>query len=250
MKIVRQKIPGTKGDIFALIYNPAETTDKLAVICPGYLDTKDYEHLTDLAKKLCGIGYSAVVFDPTGTWESGGDISDYTNSQYLDDIKTVLDFMLKQASYKKILLGGHSRGGQVSILYSARDPRISEVVAIMPSSSKTIKGKRYEDWEKQGLAVSFRDIPGSSEKKEFRVPYSHVIDRKKYDVFEDVKKVNVPIVFVAGELDSIVLPEDVKRIYDLASEPKKYVLMNGIGHDYRQNSKEIEAVNRRIIEAL
>ncbi|MBM3257492.1 MAG: alpha/beta hydrolase [Candidatus Liptonbacteria bacterium] len=90
---------------------PAGEASKLAILCPGYLDTKEYPHLIELAKTLAEKGYTSVRFDPTGTWESEGDIAEYTTSQFLKDIQSVLEYMLRERSYEHILLGGHSRGG-------------------------------------------------------------------------------------------------------------------------------------------
>lgn len=187
--IMRVKIPSTKGNLAAAIHYPENKTDKLAILCPGYLDSKDYKHLVGLAEVLKEHGYTVVRFEPTGTWESEGDISDYTTSQYLEDIKNVLEYMLRQASYKHILLGGHSRGGQVSILYAARDSRISIVLGIMPSSGP-IKGQRREEWEKAGIGISQRDLPDDRNKnKEFRVPFYHILDRDQYDAVGDARKI-------------------------------------------------------------
>ena len=123
-KIVKTKINSSKGEISATIHYPESKTNRLAVLCPGYLDSKDYTHLVRLAEALCKEGYTTVRFDPTGTWESEGYISDYTTTQYLEDIKSVIDYMIKESEYNYVLLGGHSRGGQVSILYAARDSRV------------------------------------------------------------------------------------------------------------------------------
>lgn len=251
LKTVKIKIPSSKGQLSAVIHYPKNETGKLAILCPGYLDSKDYQHLVGLAKVLGDIGYTVVRFDPTGTWESEDDISDYTNTQYLKDIKDVLEYMLNQKKYTAVLLGGHSRGGQVSILYAARDPRISQVVAIMASSKHTMTGQRYNDWEKTGISVSYRDLPNTKEeKREFRVPFSHVEDQDKYDVMEEVKKIKVPIIIVAGELDKICLPEHVKEIFDKANQPKNFLMIPGIGHDYRHNTSEVELVNKEILKLL
>jgi pimeloyl-ACP methyl ester carboxylesterase len=158
--------------------------------------------------------------------------------------------MLGKGKYGHILLGGHSRGGMISILYAARDPRISSVLAIMPSSPNTMKGKRYEDWKAKGFAISSNNVPGTTEKREFNVPFAHVIDREKFNVFEEVKNVHAPILVVAGELDAIVLPKDVKHIFDQANEPKKYLLIKGVGHAYRNNPAEIKIVNDEILKML
>ena len=250
MNIVKIKISSTKANLAVAIHYPKTKTDKLAILCPGYLDSKDYKHLVSLAEALSKQGYAVARFDPTGTWESKGDISDYTNSQYLEDIKSVLEYMLHQASYKRILLGGHSRGGQVSILYAARDLRISVVLGIMPSSGP-ITGKRREEWERAGARIDQRNLPNDKDKKmEFHVPFQHVLDRDQYDVIGDVKKIKAPIILIAGELDKAVPVSDVKEIFDNANEPKKFLIIQNIGHDYRHNDKEIEIVNEKILELL
>lgn len=251
LKIVKVKIPSSKGKLSVVIHYPEHETGRLAILCPGFLDSKDYKGLVGLSEVLSNEGYTVVRFDPTGTWESEGDISDYTTTQYLEDIKNVLEYVLSQASYKHVLLGGHSRGGQVSILYAARDKRISLVLGIMASSKHTMTGQRYKNWEKTGVSISSRDSPNNKDKKrEFRVPFSHVMDREKYDVMEDIKKIKVPIIIIAGELDKTCLPEHVKEIFDKANQPKHFLMISGIGHDYRHNSNEVELVNKQIIKLL
>lgn len=250
MKVMEQKIPSTKGDLAATIHYPVAETSKLAILCPGYLDTKDYQHLLKLAEALCEKGYVVVRFDPSGTWESAGDIADYTITQYFADIKNVVNFMLAQKPYEKVLLGGHSRGGQMSLLYAARDQRITLVLGIMPSHGP-ITGERRENWEQTGFSASSRDLPADrSQKREFRVPFTHVLDRDKYDAVSDVKNIHAPIVFVAGALDDLVPPEEVKEIFDSANEPKKFLVLENIGHDYRLNDDEVMSVNAKIMEQL
>lgn len=244
-------IPNSKGQKLAAIVDyPESNTGKLAILCPGFLDTKDYDHLVELSKALAGIGYTVARFNPTGTWDSEGDIAEYTTSQYLQDIKSVLDYMTKEHEYTHILLGGHSRGGMVSILFAARNPRVSAVLGIMPSSGRSLMGARRENWQQTGFSTSQRDIPGTAEKKEFKVPYSHVVDRDQYDVAEEAKKVKVPILFIAGQADTLVPPPDVKVIFDAANEPKQFIVIPGIGHDYRYHSSEVKIVNETILKAL
>lgn len=250
MSISEIKIPSTKGNLSAAIHYPENETGNLAILCPGYLDSKDYIHLVGLAAALSKQGYVAVRFEPTGTWGSEGDISDYTNSQYLEDIKNVLEYMLSQASYKQILLGGHSRGGQVSILYAARDSRISIVLGIMPSSGP-IQGQRREEWQKNGTKAFQRDLPNDKDKKrEFRVPFKHVLDRDQYNAASDAKKIKSPIILIAGALDEIVPPNVVKGIFENANEPKDFLIIPNIRHDYRHNDNEIKIVNKIILERL
>ena len=250
MEVIRQKIKSLKGEIATVISYPKNNKNKLAILCPGYLDSKDYEHLVMLSKELNDLGFTVVRFDPIGTWDSDGVISDYTNSQYLNDIKVVIDYMLTKSVFNQIIIGGHSRGGQISILYAARDQRINLVLGIMASSGSA-EGNFRLDWEEKGAMYSQRDFPFNKEgKKEYYVPFSHVLDADRYDVIKDVKNINIPIILIAGELDDIVTPNDVKEIFDSANEPKEFIFLKNIGHNYRNNKKEIRYVNENIVNTL
>jgi len=241
------KIPSTKGDLDATIHE-AEG-DKLAILCPGFLDSKDYTGLRELGKRLNEKGFTVVRFDPTGTWNSDGDINDYTMTQYLTDIENVLAFALKEKSYENILMGGHSRGGQMSILYAARDSRVTSVLAIMSSFGPT-KGMKRAKWKKSDY-VGERDLPFEREKTiKFKVPFSNVLDRDQYDALGDIKKIKVPIIIVAGEEDKLIPVSEIKKLFDNANQPKEFILLPGIGHDYRFNDDEVELVNNKILEKL
>ncbi len=253
MKCEKVRIPTNSGKNIAAVIHHASGTDRLAILCPGNLDTKDYSHLVGLAEVLSEHGYTTVRFDPIGTWESDGIDSDYLVSQYLIDVRSVVDYMLGRRTYNEIVLGGHSRGAMVSLLYAESDPRITKIVAIMPPmliTEKELKEKKYVDWQKNGFNISIRDVPGSDGKREFRLPYKHLVDRQKFDVIKAVKMINIPVLFVAGECDEVVLPEDVKSLFDSANQPKKYLLLKGIGHDYRHIPSEVQLVNNEIISAL
>jgi hypothetical protein len=247
------KIKNTLGEnIAAVIHKPTKETEKLAILCTGFLDFKDYKHLVLLAEELVKKDFTVVRFDPTGTWESEGSISDYSTTQYLKDVKSVIDYMMKNGSYTFALLGGHSMGGYISMLYASKDERISVVIDIMGSYSINRIGQDsvLNLWEKNGFRKSSRDIPNSKENKEFIVPFSFAEDRLKYNVLDIIKEIKVPILFIVGEKDTTVLPEDIKLIFDKANDPKKYILIPEVGHNYRHNDLDINKVNKEIINNL
>ncbi len=243
------EIQSTKGKLAAAIHRPKVKTGRLAILCPGFLDSKDYDHLLNLANGLTDLGYTTVRFDSTGIWESEGDISGYTITQYLEDVKNVVEYMLRNENYEKIILCGHSIGGFVSILYAINDSRISVILAIMPPHSlalivnKDIMGK----WKKEGFKTFLKDIPNSQENKKFNVPYPDIRDLKQYNVLNEVEKLQIPLILIAGELDNIIPPEDVELIYTKAKEPKQYILLKGVHHEYRYNINEIKKINQAIL---
>lgn len=246
MKIVKEQIESSKGKLAATVQYPDVETEKLAILCPGFLDSKDYAGLTELANRLAENGYTAVRFDPTGVWESDGNIEDYTVTQYLEDIKNVLEHMLAKNDFTHVLLVGHSRGGTAALLYAARDLQVSAVLGIM----SPYKLASWEKWNEDGLRFSSRDMPGSDEKVEFTIPVSYLEDLEKYDVLEEVKKLKVPVMLLAGEMDKGVLPGDVKKIYDNVNEPKHFEVIPSVGHDYRVHESQVKLVNECVMRGL
>ncbi len=244
------KIPSGHNNLDAVIHRPEKATQKLAILCPGFMDSKDYAHLVHLSNDLADQGYTVVRFDPTGVWDSEGSIEEYTDTQYLKDIKIVLEYMLVESDYRFILLGGHSEGARKSLLYAATDSRISVVLAIMAPSPKSLPLEKRAKWAADGVRITSRDLPGSGEIVPLRIPYSHLQDRDRYNVLDEVGRIHVPILFAAGELDTTVLPEHVKEIFDHANEPKKFVLLKGASHDYRRSLDKVKEVDQIILKEL
>lgn len=242
--IVKNKISSSKGGLSAVIHYPETTTEKLAILCPGYLDSKNYDHLVQLAADvLTEKDFTVVRFDPTGTWESEGDISDYTTTQYLADIKSVKEYMMSNGNYKLILLGGHSMGGRMSLLYASSDPQISSVFAIM-SGYKKAPSKNEEKWKTDGVQINSRDIPeNKDEKRQYTVPFSFLEDSNKYNVLDTIGNLHIPVLLIAGEQDTLCTPEVMKTIFDKANQPKEFVIIPEIGHDYRRYPEQIKIVN-------
>ena len=230
-------------NISVIVHYPNESKQKLAILCPGFLDSKDYDHLIELAKTLSENGYTAVRFDPTGTWDSDGDLSEYSATQYLNDIESIKNHMLTKNEWKTILIVGHSMGGRMSLIYTSLHSDISGVVAIM--SSPGIIERKSE------IQINKRDIPGNiSEKREYRIAPEFFVDQHRYHNPEEMKNIHVPVLLIAGEKDPLAPPEKVKPLFDLANKPKEFVVMKNMGHDYRHHKNEIDLVNEKILQFL
>lgn len=247
MRQVRIPLSNQK-QIAVTIHEPEKSSGVLAILCPGYLDSKDYTHLVELSKTLNERGYTVARFDPLGTWESEGTMDDYTMAHYLEAITAVKDFMLKNGGYKTIVLGGHSRGGRMSIIYAATHPDISFMIAIMPSVGRD---KTKSDDEDARTKRSTRDLPNdNNQKRRYEVPPSIVLDGLQYNALQHIAQVKAPTLFIAGEKDIVVPVEEVRDIYNKAVSQKEFRIVPNIGHDYRHNLEEVLLVNREIANWL
>ncbi len=225
-----------------------DSNEKLVILTPGFLDSKDHKHLKFLAEELSEQGYTVVRFDPTGIWESDGEIAEYTMSQMLYDLKTIQDHY----NLPTILIG-HSLGALVNMIY-ASEQKVESIISIMPPQS-FVREDNYEErkveWAKAGSKTyPIRNPLDKATVVENTVPYSFVEDSEKYNALEIADKIKSPQLFVTGEKDDIILPEQVKAIFEKASNPKQFEIMPGVEHHYRRDKDAIAKVNKRIIEFL
>lgn len=238
----------TESFELAILSKGNPNSKKLALVLPGKLDTKDYSHMINHVNFLAGLGFFALSFDPPGTWESPGDIDLYNVTNYLKAINELISYYGDRPAF----VMGHSRGGSMAMLAGTTNPKITAFAAAMSHSySPNRKSKDDEKFEKEGVLVSFRELPpGTGEKvKEFVLPYSFLEDQRKYDMEPDLRNSKIPKLFIAGKNDITVNPEDVRKVYEMAGEPKEFAELDS-DHNYRFHIDLIEEVNKIVGEFL
>jgi fermentation-respiration switch protein FrsA (DUF1100 family) len=106
-----------------------------------------------------------------------------------------------------------------------------------------------ERWEQRGERLSRRDLPDNPEQyREFTVPVEYLKEALHHDARGVLDKVRAELLFLTGDQDTVVLPNRLEELYELAHEPKKLVTLPGVGHDYRKYPEQIETVNRVVAE--
>ncbi len=231
----------TKSFDLAVYAKGDQGSPKFAIIVPGRLDTKDYVHNTSLVDFLANQGYFALSFDPPGTWESPGDIELYTTTNCLKAVDELIEYF----GSKPTLVAGHSRGGTIAMLAGPKNPAITHFISIFsyygepsdPEEERIVDGK----------VMSYRDLPPGNtktkEQKEFGLPLNYFEDGKRYNALPGLKNCTKPKLFFYGMEDDVNDPEDVKKAYEVAVEPKMIHPLNS-DHDYRYHPKIIEEVNK------
>ncbi|MBU1975219.1 MAG: alpha/beta hydrolase [Nanoarchaeota archaeon] len=218
-------------------------SNKLAIILPGRSDTKDYPHMRSHVDFLATKGYFALSFDPPGTWESEGDISIYSTTNYLKAVKEVIEYY----GNKPTLLVGHSRGGSMAILAGTRINEVEAFISIMGRASYKTKAFIDGGWKEDGFHISKRDTPKeyAEREKSFKLSFAFVEDSQQYDMIPDLKICNKPKLFIAGSKDVLVDPMKIKQACELSAEPKQFIMLES-EHDYRLNDEMIKKVNTLI----
>lgn len=236
----------TKSFELAVLARGDEKAEKLAILIPGRLDTKDYANFVSHAEYLAVHGFYAIAFDPPGTWESLGDIDLYTTTNYLKAI----DELIAYFGNRPTLLLGHSRGGTAGILASV-NPAVNGIVLVL--SNYSMPSPPDEDALESGFQISHRDMPPgdheTKEQKEFKLPLNYWEDAKQYDPLATLRKCTKPKLMIFSSGDEFTSSQKVQEIYDSVPEPKMFKEIDS-EHDYRRNPDAIRAVNTAIEKFL
>jgi dipeptidyl aminopeptidase/acylaminoacyl peptidase len=247
-------IKNSKGlNLCAVISYPDKNKQYPAVlILHGLIGYKEEAHLAELAKLLTKSGFVAIRFDASGSGESQGSFEeDYSSTNYLKDIKCVYGYIQKLDFVNKDRIGifGHSMGGMLSIVFASQHPEIKTCIAVSPTTTliaaNAIQGI-INEW--QEIGYFFRKT--SHGESAIRVPVSLIVDANKFDALDYIQKLTCPFLMVIGLIDEVVSPDDSRRIFHLANEPKELVEFKNIGHDYKKHPELIKKVNKKVLDFI
>ena len=221
--------------------------NKIVIMCHGIRGNKEEcGSFTYLAEKLKKEGYSSFRFDFNGHGESGGKDYEMTITKEISDLKNTIN-MLKEKGYKEFVLLGGSFGASIVSLFSYNEFNSIKGIVLWYGALNydyikygnlfTIENKKVA--QNNGFYIS-KSI-NSGEEFKFGLELFNEID--KYKPYEELKKCELPKLFLHGEIDSAVPYKLSKDVADICSSAKFELIENG-EHTF-QNSKEAieKAVN-------
>lgn len=237
----------TKSFDLAVYIKGDPTSEKLAIVIPGRLDTKDYAHNTSLVDYLGERGYLALSFDPPGTWESPGSIDLYTTTNCIKATEELIEYF----GNRPTVLAGHSRGGTIAMLVGPKNPHVTHIIPVF--SHYGAPSDPEPERIRNGKLLSFRDLPPGTERtkeqKGFLLPLNYFKDGAQYDALPGLRTCTKPKLFFYGTRDTMNNPEDTKHAFRESAEPKMIHAVEA-EHDYRLFPRAIEEVNKTIGEFL
>ncbi len=229
------KLVQTKSFSLATYSKGDQKADKLILVLPGRLDTKDYPHMRSHVDHFAQQGYLAVSFDPPGTWESPGEIELYTMTNYLKAINELIEYF----GNKPTILIGHSRGGSMAMLAGAQNSYVTHIGSVFSWA----KPSEVEGKVENGYSIEYRETPPNDSTKmvRFNLPLAFFHDAQTYDVEMAITNCAKPKLWFYSKKDIIVSGEHVVETFEKSIEPKLLHELH-VGHDYRKYPKMIKEV--------
>lgn len=234
----------------AIIQRPSKVgIFPFVILLHGFKGYKEEKTYSELEKELAKHGIGSIRFDASGFGESDGTLEDnYRFSNHICDVEDVNKYILnlKCVDKKRIGICGQSMGGMQAIVFASKHPKL-KALCIISSPDKMATTDRLskvlKKWEKNGYLKET-----SSKYEPIKIPYSFIEDAMKWNMLDYIKSIRTPLLVIIGKDDKVVLPNQTRKIYKLANQPKRILELEGMDHFYKNNSQILKKVNLLITD--
>jgi uncharacterized protein len=243
--LTKHAIPGVLGDILIDLRAAGRASPRPAVVVlHGFKGFKDWGMFPPFSERLARAGFTAVTPNLSGSGvDDQGDFvyperfGHNTFSAELEDLRRVIDGLLRGElgvpSPPALGLMGHSRGGGISILQTARDPRVRALVTW--SAISTIERWPAEEraaWRKAGMHETKNMRTGQV------LPlYTGILDEvesrpRELDIVGAASRITVPWLLAHGSADESVPLQEARTLEACAGSRARFLAIEGAGHTY------------------
>ncbi|KAJ3669602.1 hypothetical protein LUZ60_011552 [Juncus effusus] len=219
-------------------------SENLVILCHGFRASKDDNILVGIANELTKQGISAFRFDFAGNGESEG-VFQYGNyNREADDLRAVVSYFSNQ-KYNIITLIGHSKGGNVVLLYASKYSDVNKIVNISGrfGLDKGIEGRLGKDFMQKITKDGFIDVKDKSGNFEYRVTLNSLMDRLNTDTHSASLSIskNCRVLTIHGSKDEIVPVRDAYIFAKLVPNHKLRVI-EGANHRFTSHLEELISI--------
>lgn len=206
------KIESANGSKISALYLPNPSAKFTVLVSHGNAEDlgDDRYWLEDLRE----AGFSVLAYDYQGYGTSQGNPGEKV---LYEDETAAYDFLTVNLKVppERIILLGRSVGSGPAVHVAARKP-VAGLVLQSPFLS------------------AYRALT--------RIP---LLPFDRFPNYKDIRRVHCPVLIVHGTRDTVISPWHGKKLFDLAGEPKKFLWVEGAGH----NDLELVA-GKKYLEAI
>jgi len=218
--------------IAAILSPPSNSTDRLVVLCHGFLSNKNSTTNKALTRLLNENGIATLRFDFFGQGESEGPFEAITVSTAIDQTMAVLD-IAGSLGFRRLGLMGSSFGGLVAILTAARRSDLAAIglkcpVPDFPEMLRLEFGETgMERWKQRD---EIPDVAGGPTPLKLR--FAFYKDCLHHDGYKAAESIQAPVRIVQGDCDEYVPLHQSRRLVEGLYGPKDLRIIPGADHGF------------------
>ncbi|KAK1269894.1 hypothetical protein QJS04_geneDACA005279 [Acorus gramineus] len=216
-------------------------SNDLVILCHGFRSSKESKTLVNLAAALTKERISVVCFDFSGNGESEGSFQYGNYRKEVDDLHAIIRYYFGLKRTISAIVG-HSKGGDVVLLYASMYHDIHTIVNISGRFylDRGIEARLGEGFLERIRNDMFIDVKDKSGQVQYRVTEESLMDRLSTDMHQACLLINKDcrILTVHGSADEIVPAEDALEFAKLIPNHKLKII-EGADHLFRSHHVEL-----------
>jgi alpha-beta hydrolase superfamily lysophospholipase len=218
--------------VTSILAAPDGGSDRIAVLCHGFLSSKTSTTNNTLTSMLIERGIAAFRFDFFGHGESQGPFELITNTLAVDQTLAALD-LVRRKGYRKVGLMGSSFGGLVATLAAAQRTDLA-CLALKCPVVDFAEELRLEFGEEELARWKETDTVPDIISNRGRVPlrYAFYEDSLRRIAYDPARSITAPTVIVQGDQDELVPLHQSRKLYGALRVNKHLEMLPGADHQF------------------
>ena len=222
--------------VAAVLATPTEDTDRIAVLCHGFLSGKRSATNRTLTRLLTAQGIATFAFDFFGQGDSEGPFEALTTMTAVAQTHAALD-LVRQKGFRQLGLMGSSFGGLVATLTAAQRHDLAclalkcPVVDFAEELRLTLGEAEMAAWESTG---TIPNIMGGAER--IRLHYAFYEDCLRRIAYEPAKTITAPTLIVQGDQDECVPLHQSQQLAAALTCRTHMELLPGADHQFTKSA--------------
>ncbi|MFO0701748.1 MAG: alpha/beta fold hydrolase [Nitrospira sp.] len=218
--------------VSAILTAPNSRTDRMAVLCHGFLSSKTSSTNKALTRSLIDHGIGTFCFDFFGQGESDGPFEQITTTLGVQQAQAAIDLM-KQKGYRRIGLMGSSFGGLIAILTASLRTDLA-CLALKCPVVDFAEELRLEfgpdEMARWNATDTIPNIMGGHDR--IRLCYAFYEDALCQIAYDPARSITAPTVIVQGDKDEHVPLHQSRQLYEALQTKKHLEMLPGADHQF------------------
>ncbi len=176
----------------------------------GNMAAQEKSYNLDRVAKLYHLGFSVFMIDYRGYGNSKGRFP--TEATVYEDAAIAWNYLTqeKRFSPEEIFIYGYSLGGAIAANLCLQQPKAAGLIA-------------------EGCFTSIKDM--AKYRRKIQIFPLKLLVTQKFDFINKVKSLQMPVLFIHGMNDETIPATMSQKLFAVAPEPKKLLLIPNAGHN-------------------
>ncbi|XP_022967814.1 uncharacterized protein LOC111467209 isoform X2 [Cucurbita maxima] len=242
-------VPNKKGEKLVGILHDTGSAE-VVILCHGFRSNKENDISVNIAKTLENEGISAFRFDFSGNGESEGSFQYGYYHGEADDLHAIIQYWRAAGRVISGILG-HSKGGDVVLLYASKYQDINFVINVSGryDLKKGIKERLGDEFMERIEKEGYIDVKNKKGKVDYQVTWESLKDRLNTDMHEACLLIDKEcrVFTVHGSADEVIPVEDAFEFDKIIPNHKLHVV-EGANHCYTSHQTELASIVLNLIK--